>query len=140
MVKGISKSGYKVQLTSGSHTWLADEPEGVGEDAGPNPYELLLSALAACTVMTVRMYAGRKGWPLEGVEVELSQRHIHAEDCADCSTSGNVRVNLIEGSIALKGPLDDEMRERLLEIANRCPVHRTLKMETKIALEAVPAA
>jgi putative redox protein len=134
MLKANSTTGYKIELTAGNHTWLADEPEGVGDDAGPNPYDLLLSSLAACTLMTVQMYAKRKNWPLESVAMELFQQHIHAEDCADCDTQGSARVNLIEGRITLKGALDEEQRTRLMEIANRCPVHRTLKMETKIRL------
>jgi putative redox protein len=134
VLKAKSTTGYKIELSAGNHTWLSDEPEGVGEDAGPNPYELLLSSLAACTLMTVQMYARRKNWPLESAAMELSQEHIHADDCANCETTGRARVNIITGSVTLTGPLDKEQRTRLLQIANRCPVHRTLKMETRINL------
>lgn len=134
MLKAKSTTGYRIELSAGNHTWVADEPQGVGEDAGPNPYELLLSALAACTLMTVQMYARRKQWPLDSVEIELSQEHIHADDCSDCETKGNARINEIQGTLKLKGELSEEQHTRLMTIANRCPLHRTLKMETKIRL------
>ncbi len=136
MIKARTARGYQIENATENLTWMADEPPPVGEDAGPNPYDLLLSALASCTLMTVKMYAKRKGWPLAAAELELSQQHIHAEDCTECETKGAARINLIEGKLVLKGPLDEEQRARLMEIAHRCPVHRTLKMETKIDLSS----
>ena len=134
MLVATTKSGYQVEITSGNHTWIADEPEGIGDDTGPTPYDLLLSSLAGCTLITVQMYARRKGWPLEKAQIELRQDHVHATDCADCETEGNARVQIIEAKLTLSGPLDEEQRSRLMEIAHRCPVHRSLTMETKIRL------
>jgi putative redox protein len=117
---------------SGRHTLTFDEPEAVGgNDAGPGPYDLLLLALGACTSMTLRMYAEQKKWPLERVRVRLAHRKIHAQDCADCVTKDG-KVDEITREIVLEGDLSDEQRQRLLEIANKCPVHRTLTSEIKI--------
>jgi uncharacterized OsmC-like protein len=111
---------------------LADEPvEAGGEDRGPDPYELLLAALGACTSMTVLIYARRKQWPLQGVEVRLRHARVHAEDCADCETRPGL-LDRIERELALEGELSPEQRERLLQIAERCPVHRTLTSEIRI--------
>ena len=124
--------GYRAEVTAGSHRWVADEPESVGGgDQGPNPYELLLAGLGACKVMTMRMYADRKEWPLEGSSVTLSHGRIHAEDCEDCETAEG-KIDEIRVEIEVDGDLDDEQRHRLVEIAERCPVHRTLTSETKI--------
>lgn len=124
--------GLRVQLTVGEHALVADEPVAVGgEDAGPDPYGYLLAALGACKAMTVRLYANRKGWPLTGSRVELRHRRIHAEDCADCET-GKGKVDEIEVSLAFEGNLDEAQRTRLAEIADMCPVHRTLTGEIKI--------
>jgi putative redox protein len=119
--------GRFAQLVSaGRHRFRADEPESAGgDDSGPGPYELLLAALGACTSMTVRMYAARKQWPLERVQVDLRHGKIHAADCADCETREG-RIDRIERVLTLQGNLDDAQRARLLEIADRCPVHRTL--------------
>lgn len=116
---------YIQNITAGSHRLLADEPRPVGEDAGPNPYDLLLGALGACTSMTVRMYANRKGWPLQQVRVTLRHSRIHARDCADCETDVGM-LDQIDRDIELIGALDDDQRRRLLGIAERCPVHQTL--------------
>jgi putative redox protein len=123
---------YTQQITVGHHRLTADEPRPIGDDAGPTPYDLLLASLGACTSMTVRMYADRKGWPLEGVRVTLRHSRIHAEDCTDCETT-NGFVDHIDRDIELSGDLDDGQRQRLLQIADRCPVHQTLTSEVDIA-------
>ncbi len=127
-----SAKGVQVEIFAGPHQFVADEPLGVGEDTGPNPYDLLLSALGACTVMTLHMYAKRKGWPLRAVEVRLSTRKIHARDCDDCESKPASRVDIIEREMTYQGELSEEQIARLTEIAERCPVHRTLTSETKI--------
>ena len=117
---------YVQKITVGSHALLADEPGDVGgADAGPNPYELLLAALGTCAGITVRMYADRKQWPLEEVHVALSWARVHAEDCAECDTEVRM-VDGIEMEVSFSGDLSEEQRQRLMEIANKCPVHRTL--------------
>jgi putative redox protein len=108
-------------------TLRTDEPASAGGDgAGPDPYALLLAALGSCISMTVTLYARRKTWPLERVTVKLSQRRVHARDCAECGEDSEGYVHRIERSIKLEGELTDEQRTRLMEIAGKCPVHRTL--------------
>jgi putative redox protein len=120
---------YTNTIHDGRHELLADEPEDAGgADRGPTPYELLLAALGACTSITLRMYADRKGWPLERVAVDLRHEKIHAEDCAHCETREGY-IDRIRIEVTADGPLDDGQRERLLEIARKCPVHRTLENE-----------
>jgi putative redox protein len=119
------------RITAGRHVLTADEPAPVGYDKGPAPYDLLLAALGACTSMTVRMYADRKQWPLERITVHLRHSRIHASDCADCETRSG-RLDRIERVIRLDGDLDGVQRRRLLEIADKCPVHRTLRSEVDI--------
>ena len=132
-VEETGQGRLQQRITMGRHGLIADEPESVGGmDSGPGPYDLLLAAPRACTAMTVRLYAERKGWPLERVTVRLRHGKIHASDCADCETKGDARVDTIERRLTLAGPLDAEQRARLLEIADRCPVHRTLESEVKV--------
>jgi putative redox protein len=123
---------YTQQITVGHHGLISDEPRPIGDDAGPTPYDLLVAGLGACTSMTVRMYADRKGWRLERVRVTLRHSRIHAKDCADCETSSGW-IDHIDRDVELSGDLDDTQRQRLLHIANRCPVHQTLTSEVHIA-------
>lgn len=129
----VSSVGFlKQEITAGSHKLIADEPtEAGGSDAGPDPYSFLLAALGACTAMTLQLYARHKGFPLEKVEVSLRHERIHAKDCDDCETQEG-KVDRIERYIAVTGPLTDQQKARLLEIAQRCPVHRTLTSEISI--------
>jgi uncharacterized OsmC-like protein/fermentation-respiration switch protein FrsA (DUF1100 family) len=116
-------------VQAGRHRLRADEPAAVGgDDSGPGPYDLLLAALGACTSMTVRMYAEQKKWPLRRVSVELRHDKVHAADCAECETRDG-RIDKIERVLTLEGDLDEAQRQRLLELANKCPVHRTLHSE-----------
>jgi uncharacterized OsmC-like protein len=125
MVRG-SAAGFAQEIHAGPHRFHADEPVSAGgTDTGPTPYDLLLAALGACTSMTVSMYARRKAWPLEDVTVHLRHSKIHAADCADCETSGG-KLDRIEREIHFAGPLTKEQKSRLMEIADKCPVHRTL--------------
>ena len=125
-------------IMAGSHLLRADEPQSVGGlDSGPSPYDLLLAGLGACTTMTVRLYAERKGLALDRVSVELNHAKIHAEDCANCETQSG-RLDLIERALTLVGDLSEEEKSRLLEIADKCPVHRTLKSEVEIRTGLAP--
>jgi putative redox protein len=123
----VSSAGFlKQEVVAGAHRLISDEPREVGgTDAGPDPYSLLLAALGACTSMTLQMYAKRKGWPLEKVEVSLRHSRIYAKDCETCVTNEE-RITRIDRYISLTGPLSQEQKSRLLEIAERCPVHQTL--------------
>jgi putative redox protein len=115
-------------------TFLIDEPASLGgEGAGPDPYTLLLSALGGCISMTVTLYARRKNWPLERVSVHLRQQRIHAKDCITCEANTGGFVHQIERSVTLEGPLTDEQRTRLQEIAHKCPVHKTLISKIVVA-------
>jgi len=119
-------------VMGGRHHVKADEPEALGgTDQGANPYELLLASLGSCKAITLRMYADRKGWPLDGVSVALSQSRVHAKDCEDCESLDGM-VHVIECELTVYGDLTDEQRGRLVEIADKCPVHKTLSGEIKI--------
>jgi uncharacterized OsmC-like protein len=123
---------YQVEISAGNHTLLADEPPDVGEDAGPNPYVLLLSALGSCMVITLHMYANRKKWPLEKVTVNLNTYRTHIRDCENCEGDPDARISVIETEVKFDGKLTAEQIERLLEISQRCPVHRTLSGQISI--------
>jgi len=131
--------GLRTEIGMRGHTLVADEPVGSGgTDAGPTPYELLSAALGTCIAMTVRLYANRKGWPLEGVTVRLRHSRIWEKDCEDCDEAP-VGVDRIERDVELEGPLDDEQRERILAIADRCPVKQTLARGVRVVAAAIPA-
>lgn len=132
VVVRTGKKGYQTEIVAGIHRLIADEPIALGgADTGPNPYDYLLTALGACTSMTLRMYADRKEWPLESVVVRLKHKKIHAQDCDQCETKTG-SLDSIDREIEVHGPLNREQRQRLLEIADRCPVHRTLHSEIHI--------
>ena len=115
-------------------TFVTDEPlDAGGEDAGPNPYTLILAALGTCISMTVTLYARRKQWPLEQVTVRLRQNRIHAKDCQECAQNIEGYVHRIERSVSFKGDLTEEQLTRLLEISHKCPVHKTLSSQIVIA-------
>ncbi len=131
----IGLSGYRTEVSARSHAVVADEPLALGgTDLGPTPYEFLLTALATCTVITLRMYADRKQWPLASASVSLRSSRSHERDCEDCETK-KVDIGRIESRIDLGGPISDEQRARLVEIAGRCPVKQTL--ERGITVETV---
>jgi uncharacterized OsmC-like protein len=131
VVRGTS-SGFVQEIVAGGHRLASDEPVSAGgTDTGPTPYDLLLAALGSCTSMTAGLYARRKGWPLQSVTVRLSHSRIHAEDCANCETEEGM-LDRIDVSIELEGPLTEEQRTRLLEITEKCPIHRTLVSEIQI--------
>lgn len=127
----LSGENYRTRIVARGHELVADEPAGIGDDAGPNPYELLLAALGACTSMTLLMYARRKGWPLDGVTIELSHDRVYTDDSENCDDS-KALVDRIERKIQLHGPLSDEQRQRLGYIATRCPLDKTLSSAPRI--------
>lgn len=124
--------GFYTQINAGGHPLVADEPASVGgTERGPSPYELVSAGLAACTTMTLQMYAKRKKWPLEDATTHVSHAKQHMEDCEDCENK-SAKIDVFVREIEVSGPLDDAQRQRLLEIAERCPVHKTLHAEAKI--------
>lgn len=131
LVRGDA-SGFLQEITAGAHHFRADEPVSVGgTDTAPSPYDYLLAALGTCTSMTIGLYARRKQWPLEDILVELRHSRIHARDCEDCETKEGL-LDRINVAIELTGPLTPEQRAKLMEIALKCPVHRTLTSEINI--------
>ena len=128
----VGPDGFRTELETGTHALVADQPRSLGgTDRGPTPYELLLGALGSCMAMTMRLYADRKGWPLEGVEVRLRTARSHLADCEACETSP-VGITRIERVVELAGRLSDEQRRRVLEIADRCPVKQTLERGIRV--------
>ena len=135
VVRGNVKE-FTQEIVVGPHQLMADEPKDMGgDDEGPTPYDLLLAALGSCTSITVAMYAQHKSWPLQDVTVRLQHSRIHATDCAECETKEG-KIDRIELDIEFAGPLSSEQRSKLLEIAKKCPVHRTLTSETNIRTRA----
>jgi putative redox protein len=136
VVRG-SVAGFAQEITAGAHRIFSDQPkEAGGEDAGASPYELLAAALGACTSMTIGMYARRKKWPLASVNVRLRHLKIHAGDCTDCE-SDDAALDRVERDIELIGNLTGEQRAKLMEIADKCPVHRTLTRGIEIRTRLV---
>ncbi len=131
----IAKSlkNLQVEINAKNHLLIADEPENDGgDDMGPAPYELLLSSLAACKVMTVHLYARRKKWPVETVTIKLNYSRAYARDVEGSVSEPNHKIDLIDAELSFEGDLDEEQIKRLADISDRCPVHRTLTSETII--------
>lgn len=139
-VRSLTETRVAQGIQFGASTLVADEPTaGGGENRGPNPYQLLLAALGSCTAMTLQLYARRKGWTLKHVEVRLTHNRVHAEDCAECETHEGF-LDEIQKEIRVSGDLNEEQRQRLLEIAGRCPVNLSLQREIRIVDRLVPDA
>jgi len=137
LVRETRAGKFQQEIAIGPHRLLADEPASFGgDDSGPSPYDLLVAALGACTAMTLRIYADQKKLPLERVAVNLRHQKIHASDCSECETKEG-RIDRIERLIELEGPLDAAARSKLLEIADKCPVHRTLQHELSVPTRLV---
>jgi putative redox protein len=138
----IGAAGFRTDVSAGAHSFVADEPRDVGGgDEGATPYDYLLAAVGACTAMTLRMYATRKGWPLDEAVIRFRTARSHAADCESCE-SRPVGVGRLERQVELRGPLTPEQRTRLLAIADRCPVKQTLErgLEFAASVEASVAA
>lgn len=131
-VQYLTDYSYSQLLTAGRHAFVADEPEEAGgDDLGPSPYDLLLWALGSCTAMTILMYARRKGWDVADVSVHLTHDRVHAKDCEECEEETG-RLELVRREISVRGNISEEQQERLLDIAKRCPVHKTLTTTPKV--------
>ena len=127
VVTGVLREGTQVAVRARDFAWLGDEPTGAGgTDTGPTPYELLLGSLAACITITLRLYADHKGIPLEEVRVELEYNRVHADDCLDCDERADGWIERIQSQVTLRGTFDEPQRKRLAQVAERCPVHKTL--------------
>lgn len=138
VVTSTGADTFYTEIGIRAHELIADEPKSVGgEDRGPTPYDFLLAGLGACTSMTLQMYAGRKGWPLEEARVRLGHRRLHEDDRKACAEDDDCRIDVADREIELIGDLDGEQRARLMEIADRCPVHRTL--EAGIEVRTTPS-
>ena len=120
------KQGTRVDIRSRQFLWRSDEPAGAGADSGPTPYEFLLGSLAACTAMTLRLYADHKSIPLGGVDVELEFERVHADDCVDCDQRADGLIERVRSHVTIRGDLTAAQRARLTQIAKRCPVHKSL--------------
>ena len=132
MVVSGPATGFRTEVEVGGHRLVVDEPLTVGgADQGPTPYEMLLAGLGACTAMTLRLYADRKKWPLERARISLRHRKVHAQDCVDCVTKP-AKMDVVDRIITLDGSLTEEQRAKLLEIAERCPVHQTLQGQIQV--------
>ena len=126
-IQASLRSGTKVTISARQFAWLGDEPPSAGgTDEGPNPYELLLGGLAACIAVTLRLYANHKGISLDGVDVALQFDRVHADDCADCDERADGFIDRIQSRVTIQGTFDDAQRNRLTQVAQRCPVHKTL--------------
>ncbi|MCC8359222.1 bifunctional alpha/beta hydrolase/OsmC family protein [Salinimicrobium sediminilitoris] len=135
VVANLGEEGFTTQMRAGKHYFTADEPKSFGgEDFGPSPYELLSAGLAACTSMTIQMYARRKKWPLLNVETHVDHQKSHAEDCENCERN-TAKIDVFAREIVLEGNLDEQQQQKLLEIADKCPVHRTLSNKVKITTQ-----
>lgn len=132
VVANLGEEGFTTQLRAGKHYFTADEPKSFGgEDFGPSPYELLSAGLAACTSMTIQMYVRRKKWPIQNVETHVNHKKTHAEDCENCERNTS-KIDVFEREIVLQGNLDEAQQQKILEIADKCPVHRTLSNKVGI--------
>lgn len=121
-------SGYEVEITNGRHSWRADEPvDAGGTDGGPTPYELLLGSLAACTCITLSMYAQRKSIELSSISAAFTYDRVHADDCGFCEEDDQGFIDTVSSQIFIEGDFDEAQRQRLREVAVRCPVHKTLE-------------
>lgn len=127
------EESFKTTLTAGKHELISDEPKSVkgGQDLGPDPYDYLLMGLGSCTLMTVKMYAERKGWDLDDIYLELRHNKRHSDDCADCEDPKS-KIDHVEKELIIKGELSQEQLDKLLEISKKCPVHRTLEGDISI--------
>lgn len=137
-----SQNNLRNEVSYGArHSFITDEPVSAGgEDAGPDPYTLLLAALGSCISMTLHLYARRKQWPLESVTVRLRQKRVHSKDCKECVQDAEGYIHRIERSVTFTGPLSDEQRARLQEISHKCPVHKTLSSPIVITELEEPSA
>ena len=141
VVTGVLREGTQVSIRVGDFTWLGDEPTSAGgTDTGPNPYEILLGGLAACITITLRLYADHKGIPLDEVHVQLEFDRVHTDDCVDCDERADGWIDRIRSHVTLHGTFDEPQRRRLAQVAQRCPVHKTLAngvhMVDSVAFEA----
>ncbi|HLA62910.1 MAG TPA: OsmC family protein [Rhodothermales bacterium] len=129
-------TGLRVDVEARGHILIADEPASVGgTEAGPTPYDFVVAALGACTAMTLRLYANRKGWPLDGVDVHLTHARVHAADCEACEKVPT-GMDEVTRTVTLHGPLTDAQRARLLEMADKCPVHQSLERGLRVVTRA----